>query len=473
MYPELNKLKMFNTTLLLVLLLMLPAMTHAQVGISEIITDYNGFWKSGKNAINPVKPDNSHNLLAFTYNGVRYSTGANDEVLSANNVDFITGHYRALPLSSITGTVNSNTKIGLGALYDGVYNGAPAVKPENKLSKYLSDGLNGLDLGTCIANIPAGDMFLPISNLNPSAVGDGIPDLLITQVADPSTSALDRYEFTDIYGNRIGNSVEIVLSTLPVLGNWTADFYEASTNPMVLTSGYTQTDRAIRLWAADFSAFGITAEQLPQLAYFKIRLNGNSDVAFVAYNASTVDISNPLPAKLGYFNAAPLQNEVNIAWKTLTETNTDHFVVEQSADGLNFFSLSTVKAAGNSTDARQYSFTHRHVAPGKIYYRLKMVDLNGQVSYSEIISVTIKEDPITTLCVYPNPASDKIYIRKNRSAANEKYQVRNMAGVLMIQKEFGPGSGQHSIDISSLTSGIYFLVRISGDQQEMVKFIRQ
>lgn len=472
MNPELYKMKTLTTKILLLVILMtLPGVMNAQ-SVTEIISDYGGFWKSGQGAINPVKPDNSHNLLAFSFNGVRYSTGANDALLTERGVTFAKADFKALPVSSITGAVNSNTKIGLGAMYDGVFNGSPATKPENRMAKYLSDGLNGLDLGTCVANLPAGDIFLPVSNLNASAIGDGIPDLLITQIADPSSSSLDRYEFTDINGVRVGNAVDIQLNNLPVVGNWTADFYEASTNPMVLAAGFTQTDRPIRLWAADFSAFGITAEQLSLLTYFKIRLNGNSDVAFVSYNGNTVDVISPLPATLASFQAKPVQNEVNVAWKTLTEINTDHFDIEFSNDGSNFSKLHTVAAAGNSSDPRQYAWTHNNVVPGKLYYRLKIVDKNGSHSYSDIAVVTVKSGTTTALGIYPNPATEKIFIKQNTVTGNEVYQVRNLAGVLIMQKTFAAGSTR-SIDVSSLTSGVYFLVRTNGSEKEMVKFIKQ
>lgn len=472
MYPELDKKKTLTVAILTWIAILIAPALRAQ-SVTEIVTDYGGYWKSGAGAINPVKPDNSHNLLAFTFNGVRYSTGANDAKLRSKQLSFVPADFKALPVSSITGAVNSNTKIGLGAMYDGVLNGSPAIKPENRLAKYLSDGEKGLDLGTCVANLPAGDIYLPVSNLKASAIGDGIPDLLITQIADPSSSSLDRYEFIDMNGMRVGNSVDIVLSNLPVVGNWTADFYEASSNPMVLQAGFTQTDRPIRLWAADFSAFGITAAQLSQLAYFKIRLNGNSDVAFVSYNGNTVDVISPLPATLAFFQAKPSQNEVSISWKTITELNTGHFVIEQSNDGVNFSQLQTIPAAGNSTDPISYGWTHHNLTAGKIYYRLKIVDKNGQSNYSNIVVVTINRNTAISLGVYPNPATEKIFIRNNAASTSQVYQIRNLSGVLVMQKIVTAGSSQNSIDISSLARGAYFLVSTNGTGQEMTKFIKQ
>ena len=279
----------------LITLLLLTALFTSLTAqtVTEIVTDYNGYWKSGQSAVNTVKPQNSHNMIAFKYNGTRYSTGVNDDLLTAHGDVFVEGDYKALPVHSVSAP-NSNTKIGLGASYDGVPNGASNPRPANNIQLYLTDGIKGLNLGTGVANLPAGEIMFAITNIEAQLIGDGIPDLLITQIADPSGSK-DSYEFTDINGNRIGNKVDITLSTLPALGNWTADFYDASTTPMSLTSGFTATDRNIRLWAADFSNFGINASNINQIVYFRIRLSGDSDVAFVAYNNKTFNLASTLP----------------------------------------------------------------------------------------------------------------------------------------------------------------------------------
>src|SRR5690606_35191323 len=121
--------------------------------------------------------------------------------LEAHGDSFEPGFFRALPMHNINGTPNGNTKVGLGAMIDGVFNGPGAVPPSRGLAQYLVDGVNGLDIGTCVANLPAGTMFMPVTQVEVENIGDGIPDILVTQIADPS-SQYDRYEFTDINGQR-------------------------------------------------------------------------------------------------------------------------------------------------------------------------------------------------------------------------------------------------------------------------------
>jgi hypothetical protein len=157
-------------------------------------------------------------------------------------------------------------------------------------------------------------MFLSVSNIQAAKIGDGIPDILVTQIADPSTS-YDSYEFTDINGARIGSSLNVVLNTISPVGQWVADFYEA-TGSTILQSGFTQTQRDIRLWAADFTNFGINASNIGNIAYFKITLSGTSDIAFVAYNSATISMQAVLPFQqrtlLTRTPAAPLITDLSV-----------------------------------------------------------------------------------------------------------------------------------------------------------------
>src|SRR5450432_276718 len=146
-------------------LLLVATACFAQYNVTEIITDYSGYWKSSATTLNSVKPDNSHNLVSFSFNGNRYSTGVNDALLVSKGQSFIAGDFRALPVTSLGGAITSNTKIGLGSMYDGNANGASTPAPVNNIPYYLTDGIKGLNLGTCVANLPAGTLNFPVSGV--------------------------------------------------------------------------------------------------------------------------------------------------------------------------------------------------------------------------------------------------------------------------------------------------------------------
>src|SRR5664279_3335344 len=242
-------------------------------------------------------------------------------------------------------------------MYDGVASGASNPAPVNNIPNYLTDGIKGLNLGTGVANLPAGTLLFPISKILNTSIGDSIPDIIITQIADPSNAA-DRYEFTDINGSIVGNYVDINLTNIPSVGNWTADFYEASQHPMTLAGGYTKTDRQLRLWASDLSAFGINSANASNVAYFKIILSGSSDVAFVGYNNNAINIfSSLLPVKLNSFSGYETNKQVELNWETTSEINSDAFIIERSNDGNAFTAIGEIKAADNNDVVVKYTYT--------------------------------------------------------------------------------------------------------------------
>jgi hypothetical protein len=441
---------------ILVLFVIISHAVRSQ-GVTEIITTYNNYWKSSATAINAARPDSSHTLLGFTYNGLRYSTGVNDAALSSHGDSFIPGDFRALPLVGMTGIVNGNTKIGLGALYDGVFNGAPSLTPANNIPMYMTDGIKGLNIGTGVANLPSGNINFSVSNLQLSSIGDGKPDVLVTQIADPSGSA-DQYEFTDVNGNRVGNLVAITFGSVSAVGNWTADFYQANSNPMILQSPFAQTDRPLRLWAADFSAFGITAANYASIARFTIHLNGNSDIAFVAYNYSTAIL---LPVQLSLFETVVAGKDVRLSWQTASETNSRDFIVETSADGRVFIALDTIAAAGNSSDTRNYVYLHRNPGPGHHFYRLKQRDLDGKFMYSPIRKETLVSKITTGL--FPNPATSEVVVTHPPAQAGDRLTLYSVGGQQLLQQSPLANNTQTRIDLHKLPKGSYMMMWNSRD----------
>lgn len=456
--------------LLTLLLLVACCLSLVAQDVTEVITDYNGYWKSRQGGISPTRPDNSHNMLAFTYNGTRFSTGVNDATLTTAGDVFTPGDYRAMQVYQITSQPNSNTKIGLGAMYDGVANGPSTPRPSSNIPYYLTDGAKGLDLGTGIANLPAGEVMFAITGMNIHMIGDGIPDLVVTQIADPSGNT-DSYEFTDANGVRVGNKVDVVINNAPRIGVWLADFYDA--NNMSLTGSFVQTERNIRMWAADFSAFGINSTNIHRVTYFRIRLNGDSDIAFVAYNARALLVDGALPTKLNSFKGTPVDQQAVLTWQTETEQHLNRFVVEASTDGQHFAPVDSVMATGFSTQTRTYNYIHRQPAAAKNWYRLKQVDENGTYEYSTIVNVSFATRESHVLKTYPNPVVSRVIMQHPRATGREYGTVRSLNGTVVMQWKPATGSIQSTIDLQSLAPGAYLLVMANGQQQQTTTILKK
>ncbi|GAA4212622.1 hypothetical protein GCM10022289_43730 [Pedobacter jeongneungensis] len=263
----------------------------AQYSVTGLFTDYKGYWTSKQGAINPVWPDNKNNLLAFTFNNINYSTGVNDLLLTSKLVSFTPGIYQAFPVKNIPLPGTASNFVGLGQMEDGVDNGGiyPYSVPVT-VAQILTRGVRGLDMGSCITNIPSTAAPLSFNFgaiTNDTQIGDGIPDILITQVAQ-ATGALDQVYFEDGNGNLVGNKISIDQSVIPVIGTWLPDFYDPNTG--VIQPGFIKTDRPIRIWAADASAFGINSSNYSQPLVLRYKLGGSSDPAFIAFNTKFISL---------------------------------------------------------------------------------------------------------------------------------------------------------------------------------------
>lgn len=280
--------------------------------VMGLVTDFQGFWKTSSTNVNTNYPDDSHNLLAFTYGGVTYSTGLNNTVLNSNNITYTAGNFRALP-ALFSGTTAGGGSVSqvlfcLGKRMDG--NVAAAV-PTSPLIKdltfpdVLSDGPQGLNIGSGYANLSnTASMNFRVKSVQLNKISDSEPDLLVTQIADPSSGS-DTYRFVDASGNIVGTAVVQNMTLLPALSNYLLDIYSTAPNVPVASAKMNaiwsaNTSRPIRLLAFKLSDFGINSGNVSLIHSFQILPSGTSDVAFVAYNANAVNV----PPTIGQNTAA-------------------------------------------------------------------------------------------------------------------------------------------------------------------------
>lgn len=277
---------------------------NAQVQVTQIYTDYNGFWTSSYTNINSVKPDLQHNLLAFkTSNGTVYSTGVNNAKLTENGVTgFQTTKFRALPILSVPLTSASSSYFrATGALADGsastaVTGSLPAITTGEQKASLLTDGVQGLGLGSGLANLPTTtplEFNLSAAGITQSNIGDGVPDILVSQIATPDSS-FDQMYFVDVNGATVGTVLSISMNnnaTNPILGNWQVDFFN---NDGTGATGFVNVPREMRFFTADLSQFGITTANAASARKLIYKPGGTSDPAFLAFNEPSVGVSAKL-----------------------------------------------------------------------------------------------------------------------------------------------------------------------------------
>jgi len=160
------------------------------------------------------------------------------------------------------------------------------------------------------------------------------------------------------------------------------------------------------------------------------------------------------------FTANKVQDaaQVQVVWKTENEEDYTGFTVERSTDGKIFEVISSQQSSAQNT----YSLLDKNPVTGLNYYRLKQVDINNTISYSNIIPVQVsKQSNIllkANINVYPNPASSTISLNIKdaaNSAVSYNILISNSSGLIIKQVTAAQSSWQSSV--ADLQPGTYIV----------------
>lgn len=171
----------------------------------------------------------------------------------------------------------------------------------------------------------------------------------------------------------------------------------------------------------------------------------------------------PFPTELLNFNGYYTGVVNYLYWFTASETNSDYFAVEKSTDNFLFQELGKVKAAGNSTSLRNYNFTDKQPNPIN-YYRLRMVDFNGGMHYSNVVEIRLSEVPVSAT-VFPNPFSDELQIQISGMKGNVKFRLYNEIGQEVYAATWKADGSTlfQTVDFANLAKGMYVYRIIDSD----------
>jgi hypothetical protein len=173
-----------------------------------------------------------------------------------------------------------------------------------------------------------------------------------------------------------------------------------------------------------------------------------------------------LPVNLSLFDARANSCSVDLSWTAETETNFSDYEVQYSTNGSSFQTIGTVAAS----KSRNYSYEHANPAQGKIYYRLKMVDLDGSFEYSKVIALNLNCNRAEVV-VYPNPVTDKVNINITNAQSETIAHLFDNTGKLVFTGTMT--NGTNSINMSKFTSGMYLLVLKNNFETQNLKIIKQ
>lgn len=211
----------------------------------------------------------------------------------------------------------------------------------------------------------------------------------------------------------------------------------------------------------------ITPRMYSGISGFRLRIlvNSSSNGSPIFIRNGEITMTTPLlPLELTSFTASSADNRnALLKWTTQNEENVNRFEIERSENTINWTTVGKI----DYTDAAQgeYTFQDRTDGTDIYYYRLKIIDNDGQYTYSEVVSLHIK---VTPPRVFPTIANEILNIDIDITENADLY-IYNELGSLAHQKLNVSGITQ--VNVSKLPVGNYFLQSIFGDSRFGQAFI--
>ena len=195
------------------------------------------------------------------------------------------------------------------------------------------------------------------------------------------------------------------------------------------------------------------------------------------YAANSLTFDTPLllgpgvlPVLFTKFEAGCTNNGAIISWSTGSEFNSNYFELQRSENGNDWTSVNTIKAAGNSSTAHTYQLPD--FSGGKMFYRIKQVDINGNPIYTSIIKTNCEVKGLDVV-IYPVPARDilNVVIRSDK-ALKTQLQLTDVSGrtVRRMDVSLTNGSNTFLVNLKGLASGEYILRGSNPDAVLIKKF---
>lgn len=188
--------------------------------------------------------------------------------------------------------------------------------------------------------------------------------------------------------------------------------------------------------------------------------NGSGTDPSVAIDDIRITRPNPLAVELLGFSAEKNGASSQIVWQVENERNFSHYELERSTDGGNVFSK-VHQANGTCSGEATCDYQYKDVSFDKtVYYRLKMVDVDGSFTYSTIISLdetTSNDYSLLSTYVEDGVLQVKLGSKKKSTA---KFVVYNIAGkAVATESNIAVKNGVtiKNMMIDELTNGVYIL----------------
>lgn len=185
-------------------------------------------------------------------------------------------------------------------------------------------------------------------------------------------------------------------------------------------------------------------------------VSGDPELLTFVYRS---DPAQTLAVSMTDYRITKEDNYAVIEWTTSSETNAGEFVMERSADGLQFYAVNKINAAGVPN---RYRLVDDSPPAGKNFYRLKLIDFDGTETIFPIVVLSFDHSDAFT--VYPNPVNQPTVNISLPGKGRSQLLLSNQMGQEVMRWNIEDGDDAVELNLPiGLSGGVYFLTLVDGD----------
>ncbi len=178
--------------------------------------------------------------------------------------------------------------------------------------------------------------------------------------------------------------------------------------------------------------------------------------------------ATPLPIKFSSTKAFRKGNNVSIEWSIADIFNVKTFQIERSNNNFDYKTISTLNAESNKLN---YKWEDNTLLLGDYFYRIKAVEINGDITYSNVLSVKSVKQQMSSISIYPNPIKNQSLTLMLHNVTKGIYSISiyNVYGTEVYNSTLNHNGLDEGLNLNipnNIKNGVYYLV-LKNDQQSL------
>ncbi|HEY4937373.1 MAG TPA: T9SS type A sorting domain-containing protein [Puia sp.] len=163
--------------------------------------------------------------------------------------------------------------------------------------------------------------------------------------------------------------------------------------------------------------------------------------------------------------------EVDLSWSTMMESNVEYFEIQRSGDGMNFVDIDSVQSKmmiSTSAYELQYNYSDTRPLMGTSYYRVKVIGKNGYINQSPVVQINNSTAEGTR--IYPTLIQNNmVFVESDKNLRGAKLEFFDLSGKKISETYWESLNVRQNVQVSKsgiLPTGTY-IARLTANGQNV------